>query len=254
MTIPNYGPKYDAPAVLRPEHHIERMDFDPAAVPETVILTFQSAVTDAAASDAHRTLPFPSDEMYVLDRGGVDIGVYGEFGIGAPMTAAVVETLAALDVDTVMILGGCGTLQRDVDGSEALVIEDAIRDEGTSYHYLDPGQRARADPSVVAGLQEAARSADVPFRVGSTWTTDAIYRETVPEVEQYANQGVLAVEMEVAALLAVADFHDLHAGALLAAFDGVRPEEWVPRVDGERRLERLLPVATAALASHANTT
>lgn len=251
MTIPNYRPKYDAPAVLRPEHHIERMEFDPADVPESVILAFQSVVPDAAASEAYRSLSFPSDEMYVIDREGVDIGVYGEFGIGAPMTGAVVETLAALDVETVMILGGCGTLQSDVDGSEALVIEDAIRDEGTSYHYLDPGERARAHSSIVAGLKAAAQSADVSFRVGSTWTTDAIYRETVPEVERYASQGVLAVEMEVAALLAVADYYDLDAGALLAAFDAVRPEEWVPRVDGERRLERLLPVATAALASHA---
>lgn len=251
MTVPNYADKHGEPAVLTPERHLREGDLDADWLPETVVLTFQSVVLEAAADAAVETESVAFATMHVLEADGGRIGAIGDFGIGAPVTALVVEVLAALGVDTVLVLGGCGAIQPDVRGEEALLIEDAIRDEGVSHHYLEPARTVDATPAVVDALERTLDDAGIDHRVGRTWTTDALYRETVPEVEHYAEEGVLAVEMEVAALFALARYRDLDAGALLAPFDRVSLDGWVRRIDGAPQLARLLPVATAALADHA---
>lgn len=251
MTVPTYADKHGEPAVLTPERHLRDRDLDPDRLPDAIVLTYQSSVLEAAADAAVATDPLTFATMHVLESNGDRVGVIGDFGVGAPVTALVVEVLAALGVDTVLVLGGAGAIQPDISGEEALVIEDAIRDEGVSHHYLEPARTVAATPAVVDALERALDDAGIDHRAGRTWTTDALYRETVPEVEHYADEGVLAVEMEVAALFALAHYRDFDAGALLAPFDRVSPDGWVRRIDGAPQLARLLPVATAALTDHA---
>ena len=249
MTVPQHPEKHGAPAVLTPADHLERLERTIGDLPEAVVLAFQSSLVDAVARRADRRRAFGPGNLYDL-RGG-RVGVLGDFGFGAPTAASLVEYLAELGVETVAILGGGGGLQPDLHGEEALVIEAAIRDEGVSHHYLEPARTVAATPALVERFERTFAEAPVEYRVGTAWTTDAIFRETVPEVEDYAAEGVLAVEMEVAAVLAVATYRGLDAGAVLTAFDALRPDEWVPRLEGERRLERLLPHVVDALAAHA---
>jgi uridine phosphorylase len=249
MTVSQYSEKRGEPAVLTAADHLDRRDRELPALPEAVVLAFQPSLVKAVARRADRRHAFAGGNLYVLREGRV--GVLGDFGFGAPVAAALVEYLAELGVGTVTILGGGGGLQPDLHGEEALVVEAAIRDEGVSHHYLEPARSVEATPALVERFKRAFADAPVDHRVGTAWTTDAIFRETVPEVERYADEGVLAVEMEAAAVFAVAACRGLDAGAVLTASDALRPDECVPHLEGERRLERLLPHVVDALVAHA---
>lgn len=245
MAVPNYPDKHDEPAMLQPTHHVDA-EHD---VPETVVLTYQPDFWDWLVAEQSAG-EIPVEAPFALHRlAGTDavLGFAGDFGIGAPITAAVMENLRERGTERFVVLGGAGVLQSDVTGDEALLIEDAVRDEGTSHHYLEPARTVSGSADVLAALQQVATDRDIETRTGGTWTTDAIYRETRAEVDHYADEGVLSVEMEVAAVYAVAQYHGLEAGAVLAPFDSLADDEWVADVGGpEERLERLLPVVRDA--------
>lgn len=253
MTVPNYPDKHREKAMLRPEHHVDSED----EVPETVVLTYQPdfwdwLVAERLAGEIAVEAPF---SVHGLEGNDDAIGFAGDFGIGAPITAAVVEHLCVRGTERFVVLGGCGVLQSDIRGDEALLVEDAIRDEGTSHHYLESARTVSGSEAVLAGLEATATDLDVPARVGTTWTTDAIYRETQAEVDHYASEGVLCVEMEVAAVFAVSRYRGLNAGAILAPFDSLCGDEWVADVGGpEEKLERLLPVVRRAFRGDSRTT
>jgi len=85
-----------------------------------------------------------------------------------------------------------------------VVIERAMRDEGTSYHYMAPSEFAEADPRLVELIMRALKRQQLPVFVGPSWTTDAPFRETASAIDHAKAKGVLAVEMEAAALYAFA--------------------------------------------------
>jgi uridine phosphorylase len=111
---------------------------------------------------------------------------------------------------------------------EFVVCEKAIRDEGTSHHYVESETYARPSDSVVTTIRETLREREEPFHVGPSWTTDAVYQETRAEVERYADQGVLTVEMEAATVFTVAAYRGVDAGAMFVVSDYLGPSEWEP--------------------------
>ena len=84
----------------------------------------------------------------------------------------------------------------------------AIRDEGTSFHYLQPSQSVAAPPRPVAPLASELKRPGLPVYEGAVWTTDAPYRETRQQLDQYGEEGVLAVEMQAASLFAMAQLRN----------------------------------------------
>jgi uridine phosphorylase len=105
-------------------------------------------------------------------------------------------------------------------------VSSAVRDEGTSYHYLAPARTVATDPAVVSAIEDVLRRSGVPFTTGTTWTTDAAYRETKEKVALRRSEGCITVEMEAAALLAVAHFRGVTLGQLLYAGDSLAGERW----------------------------
>ncbi|MCU0512142.1 MAG: nucleoside phosphorylase [Anaerolineae bacterium] len=105
----------------------------------------------------------------------------------------------------------------------------ALRDEGTSYHYLPPGRQVVVPPAMVARLRRPLERHGIPYDVGLTWTTDAFYRETVAKVARRRAEGCLTVEMETAALLAVAQFRGVELGQYLYGGDDVSGAVWDSR-------------------------
>ena len=89
-----------------------------------------------------------------------------------------------------------------------VLIERALRDEGTSHHYRSSGRYARLDPDLRDSVERACESVSRPVYAGATWTTDAPFRETETAIERARSEGVLAVEMEAAALYAFAEARD----------------------------------------------
>lgn len=135
-------------------------------------------------------------------------------GIGAPSAAIAAEELAAVGVETLVRVGTCGALQRDIDIGDMVVATGAAKDEGTTSRYESPTVPAVADHEVLSALVETANERDETVRVGGVATDDAYYAETDEYIAAWEAAGLLAVEMEAAALFSLARRKGLRAGAI----------------------------------------
>lgn len=147
-------------------------------------------------------------------------------GVGAPIAAGLLEEAIAFGCRKFIVCGGCGVLQKDIAVGHIIVVSEAVRDEGTSYHYLPPGREVSANASGVSALVKTLDSRGVPYRVGKTWTIDAPYRETPNKIAKRREEGCLTVEMESAALIAVAQFRNAILGQALYGGDDLSGAEW----------------------------
>jgi len=145
---------------------------------------------------------------------------------GAPYAARMLESMAAIGISKFIVCGGAGTLDDDVTQAHVLVPTSAIRDEGTSYHYLPPAREVSINPVVLERIRNTLKSLDEPFVEIKTWTTDGIYRETEKKVAFRKSEGCVTVEMECAAFYAVAQHKKILCGQLLYAGDIVKKEGW----------------------------
>lgn len=171
--------------------------------------------------------------------------VLTDFGLGAPIVAAQAEELIALGAKRLVSIALAGGLQPDLPPGAIVVATGAIRDEGTSHHYLPADRDVRSDPHLVAALSASLARLGADYQLGQTWSTDAPYRETREEVALYQAQGICVVDMELAALLAVAEVRGVAAGAILVAGDSLAGSAWRPpeRLDA---MERSLDIAYRA--------
>jgi uridine phosphorylase len=150
-------------------------------------------------------------------------------GVGAPLAVALLEEVIALGCDTFVACGGAGVLRDDLEVGYLLVPTSAIRDEGTSYHYLPPGREVPATPEVVAAIEATFKEHRIEYRLTKTWTTDAFYRETRKKVQLRCSEGCLTVEMEAAAMFAVAQYRQVRIGQILYSGDYLGCEYWDSR-------------------------
>ncbi|MCA0435061.1 MAG: nucleoside phosphorylase [Austwickia sp.] len=134
-----------------------------------------------------------------------------EMPLGAPAAAIVADDLFRLGVCVAVAVGSCGGLVHLDEGGFVLPTR-ALRDEGTSWHYAPPTRWIATDPDVRAAIAAACDEAGYPAVAAPTWTTDALFRETAAKVATRRAEGCLVVEMECAALAAVAR----HRGARFA--------------------------------------
>lgn len=155
-------------------------------------------------------------------------------GDGAPAAAMTTEILLARQARFILALGYAGSLQPDLQPGCRVVVTGAIRDEGTSGHYLPPACPAVPHPRVLQVLLSRMAGA----HAGLTWTTDAPFMETEAKAHQWREAGAATVEMEVAAVFAVAQRRQGRCGALLVISDVVGPGRW--HADYGRAAEGLL--------------
>ncbi len=166
--------------------------------------------------------------LYILEQDGQDLLV-AHPGVGAPLAAGFLEEIIALGVNRFIACGGCGVLDSAIAAGHAVVLASAVRDEGTSYHYLPPAREVAASPQAVAALEAVLRGRNIPYLIGKSWTTDAIYRETAGRRVKRIADGCQVVEMEAAALFAVARFRQVVFGQLVYGGDLVVPDGWDSR-------------------------
>jgi uridine phosphorylase len=150
-------------------------------------------------------------------------------GVGAPLAVGFLEELIALGGKRFVACGGCGVLQKEIGTGHPVVITGAVRDEGTSYHYLPAEQEALPDPTLTVVLEKTLKARGVEYLAGKSWTTDAIYRETEGKRAKRVAEGCLVVEMEAAAFFAVAQFRGVSFAQLVYGGDMVVPEGWLGR-------------------------
>ena len=149
------------------------------------------------------------------------------------------ESLAAIGVRRFVGLGTAGALRRGLDTGDVVVCDRAVRDEGVSHHYLPPARFADAAPDLTTRLHDAFAAAGLAPTIGSAWTIDAPFRETVLEARHYADEGVAVVEMEAAALFAVGAVRGVDVASAFAISDSLADGEWVPQFGDPRLADRL---------------
>jgi uridine phosphorylase len=169
-------------------------------------------------------------------------------GIGGPLSAALLEACIAVGCRKFIVCGAAGVLDGEIPPAHILIPTSAVRDEGTSYHYLEPGLEALPHPDGVKAIEEVLESHGIPYTKGMTWTTDAPYRETTKMVKQRREEGCISVEMEAASLFAVASFRKVSLAQIIYGGDDVSGEEWDTRAWKERSpiRERLFWLAVEA--------
>ncbi len=150
-------------------------------------------------------------------------------GVGAPLAAGLMEEIIALGCTSIAACGGAGTLDANLAAGHVVVPIAAVRDEGTSYHYLPPSREVEADPAGLAAAQTVLKRRGVSYVTGKTWTTDAFFRETPDRIRRRRDEGCIVVEMEAAAFFAVARFRRARFAQLLYAGDDVSGSEWNAR-------------------------
>jgi uridine phosphorylase len=142
-------------------------------------------------------------DLYRFTEGGLELGLVGR-AVGAPFAVLVAEQLFASSCRLLISMTSAGRLAELRPPPYFILIERALRDEGTSYHYLPPAELSEADPGLADTVAGALAHLGVPVERGATWTTDAPFRETRETIDAMTARGLLAVEMEAAALYAFA--------------------------------------------------
>lgn len=142
-------------------------------------------------------------DLIEIEVGGLRIGVVGR-AVGAPFAVLVAEELAASGCTLLVSMTSAGQVSEDLDLPCLILIERALRGEGTSHRYLAPEPDVAADPALLAAARRGLAGAGIAATSGATWTTDAPFRETATALATGRAAGALAVEMEAAALYAYA--------------------------------------------------
>jgi uridine phosphorylase len=206
----------------------------PIDIPEHCVLCFFEDVFKALNGQgrlkvaAMQRSEIGDNPLYEMDMDGRRIALMHP-GVGASISAAFLEEAIARGCRKFIACGGAGVLNRDMAVGHVVVPHSAVRDEGTSYHYLPPGREVSASPAAVVALESTLQANDVPYVLGKTWTTDAIYRETPDKVKRRKEEGCLVVEMEAAAFFAVAQFRGVTFGQLLYGGDNLDSDQWDSR-------------------------
>ena len=233
MSYPHYPGKWQYPGWVNPEKMISYMKdrghllYDP---PESVVLMYSPALAKKIQEQEDVDVrPFMGGRLGLMKSYHQRVAFLSGFGIGGPAVAAKIEELVAFGVKRFISIGTCGALADDLQVGSLVLCHKAIRDEGTSYHYLDPQETAGADPLLIRRLDGELRKQGLNVGQGVAWTIDSPYRETKEEIDHYRQQGVSVVDMESAAVFAAARFRQVPVASLLVVSDLLTSEDWEPR-------------------------
>ncbi len=204
-----------------------------ADLPAVAVLCFFHEVLDRLAASGELVeryrlrSEFGVNPVYVMDVGGRAVTVTHP-GVGAPLAVGFTEELVGLGVTTLVACGGAGALvEREL--GHVMVVDSALRDEGTSFHYAAPSRVIDADPLGVRLATETLERLGVAYEVGRTWTTDALFRETPSRIARRVAEGCAMVDMESSAFIAATRYLRVRFAQLLYAGDSLTGESWDPR-------------------------
>lgn len=197
------------------------------SVPHTVIFAPQKSLAQYVLR-RQSTQPIRGfmGEFHLFKRSKGRIALSTGFGIGAPVIAGLTDEFAALGVRQFILIGMAGGLQPELNTGSLVISRKAIRGEGVSGHYLPSHPTVDSSETLTRGLSDILKKHGHAHAIGTTWTTDVPFRERRRDVLEHQELGILAVDMEAAALLAVARFNQLEAVAAFAIADQLSDGIW----------------------------
>ena len=166
--------------------------------------------------------------VYILKYKNIEISLFMA-GISGPWICNDIEDLNVNGVDTFIIFGNCGVLDKTIEDCSIIIPNRAYRDEGTSYHYLPDSEYVNLDDKYKNLFKNILKEYKFDYKEGSTWTTDAFYRETKEKIQMFQRKGVVCVEMEGASIAAVCKYKNLNYFTFYYAGDNLDSVEWEER-------------------------
>lgn len=197
------------------------------STPQSIILYYQSDILKYVTRkySLKRIKIFGSD-LYLLKKFDNKIGIFGGFGAGAPATTTVVDLFCALGVEQFFIIGMAGGLQPNLQTGSLVLSRAAICGEGVSRHYVPETETIESNTTLLDGFSQYLSTKNYVHSVGTTWTTDTPFREMKSQVNAYQDKGILTVEMEAAAMLAVAKANNRSGLASFSVSDSLANGIW----------------------------
>ena len=241
MSFPNYPNKHNLDSLLTANELVAyraRLGRMPKVKPEGVLFCLERGLPH------HMRWRIPVEragamnaDVYAVKKTKGRVAVLTSFGGGSPMVIELAEELAVIGTQKMILMTWGGTLQTNIQPGDIVVCNRAIRDEGASHHYLPSAKYIDATGSLVNELVEGIRSRGAQCTVGTTWTTDAPYRETREEVMKYQAEGVKTVEMESAGLFTVGQVRGVQTASVVIGMDSLATLRWQTpeRLDGIMR-------------------
>ncbi len=196
--------------VFRPGNLLEgarrQKGLSESAVPAGCLLDMDGELVERLVASG-RAVPDPDwpcfhTKLYRWTAGDAEVGVVGGT-VGAPFAVLVAEELFASGCQALVSISSAGLIASDARPPFFVLVERALRDEGTSYHYLPPSHYVEADPALTDTVARALEGGATRVLRGASWTTDAPFRESTSLIAARRAEGILSVEMEAAALLAM---------------------------------------------------
>lgn len=225
--FPLHPGKHALPAIPNPAEHAAYVRLsDPdadLATTDGAVLLYQGRLLEHAQR-SYRTRSRPGwvrGGLHLADHQGRSFALCAGFGLGAPAAALVIEQLVALGIRRIITVGTAASLQHGLRPGALILCTSALRDEGLSHHYLPPGHTAAPSPALTQHLSQALTATGVPMARGPIWTTDAPYRETAAEAARYQTDGILAADMEAAAVFAVGAYRSVATATVVAVADSL---------------------------------
>jgi uridine phosphorylase len=205
------GKDFAAPSVFEPENLLRearrQKNLTSSTVPEVCLLDPDGDIvrTLAKSGRSRRSAGWACyhTDLHEFEHGSEHFGIIG-CAVGASFAVLLAEQLFASGCRLLISMTSAGQIVEQGSPPYFILIDRALRDEGTSYHYLPPAEFAEADEGLVEAAMKAFTTARPPIHRGASWTTDAPFRETAGAIERCRHRNILAVEMEAAGLYAFA--------------------------------------------------
>ncbi len=217
--LPLFNHALDEPTAFRPEDLVEAVREQRGkgngSIPPLGVLEFDGDLIDKliARGEVRRCEDWPCfhTDMWLWPKDEPRCGIVAQT-IGGPYTVLIAEQMAVCGMKAVVGLASAGRIGRALPLPGIVVADEAVRDEGTSLHYLAPSETVTGDAKLAEALTVAMKEVGLPVRQGLVWTTDAPYRETRSQIDHWASRGVLAVEMQAASLFAFGQARGISTG------------------------------------------
>jgi uridine phosphorylase len=228
-----------------------KVEVDEIKVPQRLLMTYQRSAYEYAKGLIDGKLVdwwiYGENQPFCTGKfNNVEVGL-GLFWVGAPAAVMTLEEVIACGAKTVFEVGSSGGLQTFIKPGDIVVATEAIRDEGTSYHYLPAETKVESSKRLRNKMVKRLNERTIKHFIGPVWSTDGVYRETRGKFLKFRDAGVLAVNMETSAIFAIANYRGVEAASVQVISDVLTETGWLQAFGQKRFREKVKTLIEIAI-------
>ncbi|MEF3280397.1 MAG: nucleoside phosphorylase [Elusimicrobiota bacterium] len=229
--LPNIKEKYTEKSITDPMSYIEKYKEGIAFNGDVALIIYPYAASIFLNSARQNNLKIKKDKKYIIVEDKILCCISQ---ISSPNVTISIEEMRIFNIRKLINIGIAGSINRDLNIGDIVLCEKAIRDEGSSYHYLKPSKYAYSSKKLLNYIEKKFTEFNIDFKKGGSWTIDAPYRETLKEVIKYSKSGILTVEMESSAVFAVTEYYKIQSGSIFVISDKIGEYGWEHKFNSKK--------------------